>query len=122
MKLHVNTVMTGQNLFTGYGDGYVVVNDARYQGNVIVSPDTIRPWPVAGFDCLGEADFSLLENLAVEIVLLGTGETQRFPHPRLTQGLGARGVGLDVMNTRAACRTFNILLAEGRRVAAALLW
>ncbi|HCA27055.1 MAG TPA: hypothetical protein DEP05_05355 [Betaproteobacteria bacterium] len=122
MKLHVDAVMAGRNLFTGYGEGYVVVNGARYQTSVIVLPDKIIPWPVAGFDSLGEADFALLEQLAVDIVLLGAGETQRFLHPRLTQRLGERGIGLDVMNTPAACRTFNILLAEERRVAAALLW
>ncbi len=121
MKLHANAVMTEQNIFTGYGEGYVAVNGTRHRTNIIVLPDKIIPWPVDGFDNLGEAEFLLLADLAVEIILLGTGETQRFPHPRLTQKLGERGIGFDVMNTHAACRTFNILLVEGRRVAAALL-
>jgi uncharacterized protein len=56
-----------------------------------------------------------------EIVLLGTGATQRFPHPRLSAPLAAARVGFEVMDTRAACRTYNILLGEGRRVVAAVL-
>ena len=59
--------------------------------------------------------------LEPEIVLLGTGDRQHFPHPRLLAPLTERRIGVEVMDTRAACRTFNILVAEGRRVAAALV-
>src|SRR5918911_5118705 len=67
-------------------------------------------------------NFSELAALGVEIVLLGTGARQRFPHPRLTAPLGKARVGLEVMDTKAACRTYNILVAEERRVALALLF
>jgi uncharacterized protein len=59
--------------------------------------------------------------LEPEIVLLGTGRRQQFPHPRLTQALLEQGVGVEVMDTAAACRTYNVIMLEGRRVAAALL-
>ena len=65
-------------------------------------------------------DFARLLDYEPEIVLLGTGDVQRFPHPRLLAPLGEAHVGIEAMDTSAACRTFNILVAEGRRVAAAL--
>ena len=67
-----------------------------------------------------ESDFVFLKNLDAEIVLLGTGARQRFPHPRLTAALAQAGIGLEVMDLQAACRTYNILVAEERKVAAAL--
>jgi uncharacterized protein len=63
-----------------------------------------------------------LKQLGAEIVLLGTGPRQRFPHPRLTAELARAGIGLEVMDLQAACRTYNILVAEERKVAAALLF
>ena len=63
----------------------------------------------------------MIAQLEPEIALLGTGDRQRFPHPRLIQALMARGIGVEVMDTSAACRTYNIVMLEGRRVAAALL-
>ena len=72
-------------------------------------------------DALREEDLQYLAGLGVEIVLLGTGECLRFLHPRLLQSLAQARVGVEVMDTRAACRTYNILVAEGRKVAAALI-
>jgi hypothetical protein len=73
-----------------------------------------------GFDSLRPEDFDALLDLRREIVLLGTGRRQRFPHPRLTMALARAGVGVEVMDTAAACRTYNILMSEGRRVLAAI--
>jgi uncharacterized protein len=112
----------GLNTFTGYGEGYVLVNGERVEASVIVLAERVEPWPVAGLDGLTEAHFAQLAMLGAEVVLLGTGSTLRFPHPRLTQSLARAGIGLEVMDTQAACRTFNILVAEERRVAAALLF
>ena len=67
-------------------------------------------------------DFTFLTTLKAEIVLLGTGARQRFPHPRLTAELAKAGIGVEVMDLQAACRTYNILVAEERKVAAALLF
>ena len=120
MKLHLATATT-ENRFTGYGPGYVMVNNVRHEKNIIVLPGRLMQWDVAAFEALSERDFEFLTNLAPEIVLLGTGSDLRFPHPSLSQSLANARIGLEVMNTPAACRTYNILMAEGRKVAAALL-
>ena len=120
MKLH-QARAEGRNLFTGYGPGYVSINGVRRALSTVVLPDRILDWEVAEFDALSEAVFARLAALPVEIVLLGTGNSLRFPHPRLTQPLRDARIGFEVMDTSAACRTFNILLGEDRQVAAALL-
>ena len=121
MKLH-QAVAAGLNTFTGYGENYVSVNGARLERNAIVVPDRILDWNVAGFDALRAEDFQVFETLGLEIVLLGTGSKQRFPHPRLTATLAKARIGVEVMDLQAACRTYNILVAEERKVAAALLF
>ena len=121
MKLHASGA-SGVNTITGYGEGYVMVNGERRDSSVVVLPDRIERWAVKGFDQLRSEDFAFLGNLQVEIVLLGTGPRQRFPHPRLTAALSQAGIGLEVMDVQAACRTYNILVAEERKVAAALLF
>ena len=121
MKLHVSTP-SGANTITAYGDDYVMVNGARRDSSVIVTAAEVKPWGAADFDHLREQDFAELAGLGAEIVLLGTGTRQRFPHPRLTAPLGAARVGLEVMDLKAACRTYNILVAEARNVALALLF
>ena len=120
MKLHLARA-EGRNLFSGYGSGYVAVNGQRYGRSVIVLPDRILEWEPAAFDDLTEAVFSELAGLSLEILLLGTGARLRFPHPSITRALYGTGTALEVMDTQAACRTYNILLSEDRRVGAALL-
>lgn len=120
MKLQL-TASGGQNLFSGYGPGYVSVNGARQEKNVIVTADRIMNWNIAGFEALDAGDFEPLLGLHPEIVIFGTGETLRFPAPPVSRSLAAAGFGFEVMDTRAACRTYNILMAEGRKVAAAIL-
>ena len=121
MKFHVSDAI-GQNRFTGYGDGYVSINHQRVEHSVVVAPGReVAPWSVSSFDALAATDFEKLLELAPEIVIVGTGDTLRFPHPTLTRALTARSVGVEVMDTRAACRTYNILIAEGRQVVAAIL-
>ena len=122
MKLHL-TDISGSNAFTGYGEGYVLVNRQRYEHNLVVLPDRIvTDWQPAGFDQLTAADFTRLAELAPEIVLLGTGTRLRFPRPELTRALYEARIGLEVMDIQAACRTYNILAAEERKVIAALLF
>jgi uncharacterized protein len=120
MKLHL-APSSGQNLFTGYGPGYVSINSARREKNVIVTAQQVLEWHIAGFESLGAGDFELLLGLQPEIVILGTGSIQRFPAPALSKPLSNAGVGFEAMDTRAACRTYNILMAEGRKVVAAVL-
>ena len=121
MKLHASTP-SALNTFTAYGEGYVMVNSQRFETNLIVLPEKILPWEAADFAALKESDFEVFLGLDLEILLLGTGPKQRFPHPRLGQALAARRVGIEAMDLQAACRTYNILMAEERRVAAALLF
>jgi len=112
----------GQNTFTAYGEGYVSVNTVRYVGNLIVLPERLIPdWIPGNFDSLSLADFELLATLDAEIILLGTGKQLRFPRPELMQPLMAVRKGLEVMDMHAACRTYNVLINEGRKVAAALI-
>ena len=119
LKLHADTPTT-QNTVTAYGPGFVEINRVRHTTNLIVTPDQVEPWPVASFEALDTASFEQLRDLRSEVVLLGTGSRQRFPHPRLTRPLVEARVGLEVMDTQAACRTYNILVAENRKVSAAL--
>ena len=121
MKLHLDN-SGGLNSFTSYAQDCVFVNGARYASNLIVMPERILPWSAAGFEQLTPEDFEALARLPLEVVLLGTGGRLRFPHPRLTQALAAARIGLEVMDLHAACRTYNILMAESRKVAAALLF
>jgi uncharacterized protein len=121
VKLHA-TRPSGVNTITGYGEGYVMVNGERHSASIVVLPDRLEQWAVQGFEQLGPSDFTFLTTLKAEIVLLGTGARQRFPHPRLTAALAQAGIGLEVMDLQAACRTYNILVAEERKVAAALLF
>jgi uncharacterized protein len=122
LKLHQSTP-AGINIFTAYGEGYVTVNHERYEGNLIVLPESIvSHWSTATVATLGEADMNKLLDLGTEIVLLGTGNRLRFPAGSLLRPFAPAGIGLEVMDLQAACRTYNILAAEGRRVAAALLF
>jgi len=120
MKFHLAT--PSGNVITGQGPGWIRVGSQEYRSGIVVTPETVVPeWAKDGFDALTEADFAALAANAPEIVLLGTGRTLRFPHPRLTRAVAEARIGLEVMDTPAACRTFNILAAEGRRVVAALI-
>jgi uncharacterized protein len=122
MKLQP-THTAGQNTFTAYGEGYVSVNAIRYSSNLIVLPDQLIPnWTQASFETLSQADFEKLAELETEIILFGTGPQLRFPHPELMRPLIRAQKGLEAMDTHAACRTYNILISEGRRVAAALIF
>lgn len=120
MKFHLQAPAT--NIVTGTGPGWVRVGQTEYRGNLVLLPDAIvEGWAPRGFAALTEGDFAALLAHEPEMVLLGTGDRQQFPHPRLLQALAAARVGVEVMDTRAACRTFNILIGEDRRAAAALI-
>ena len=121
MKLHASG-LTSLNTFTGYGTGFVLVNAVRHESSLIVMPELLQAWDAGGFADLSPEDFDSLAALRPEVVLLGTGEKIRFPHPRLTRALAQARIGIEVMDNHAACRTYNILMAEERKVAAALLF
>jgi uncharacterized protein len=122
LKLHL-TGSGNLNLFTAYGESHVAVNGRRIGSSVIVLPERIvEDWGATSFEALTSAHLAALVGLECEVVLLGTGRRLRFPRPELMRPLARAGVGIEVMDFRAACRTYNILASEGRRVAAALLF
>jgi uncharacterized protein len=121
MKLHT-TRDSPLNTVTAYGEGWIEINARRYDHALLVQPEQpVERWAPAGFDELAPEHFEAIAAYAPEVVLLGTGATQRFPAPRLIAALASRRIGVEAMDTRAACRTYNILMVEGRRVLAALL-
>jgi len=122
LKLHLTSI-SGVNAFTGYGEDYVMVNRQRHERNLLVLRDRLlTDWLPAGFDDLTAEHFARIAELKPEILLLGTGKRLRFPHPELTRALMEARIGLEVMDFQAACRTYNFLAAEERKVAAALLF
>lgn len=121
MKLHQDS-SGALNTVTGYGAHYVDINLERHESSIVVVPDApIIEWPVSSFDELTPEHFEIVLAATPEVVVFGSGARLRFPHPRLTAALTARRIGVESMDFMAACRTYNILMAEGRRVAAALL-
>jgi uncharacterized protein len=101
----------------------VVVNGITYTHSLIVPwQGEIKDWGVENFSALTEAHFSTLCELRPELVIFGSGARMRFAHPSLLKTLMAQGIGVECMDTPAACRTYNVLLAEGRSVVAALLF
>lgn len=127
MKLHLNST-SGLQAFTGHGKGFVMVNGARVDSALILLPDQlIAPWTTGAAtqgvsaNCPTVSEFAMLHDLRPEMVLFGSGSSFRFPHPSIAADFSARGIGFDAMDTPAACRTFNVLAGEGRRVAAMIL-
>ena len=121
MKLHQDS-SGALNTVTGYGPDYVEINLVRHSGSILLLPETpVIPWPVSSFDDLSAEHFAMLVDYAPEVVVFGSGERLRFPHPRLIAALTAKRIGVETMDFKAASRTYNILMAEGRKVAAALL-
>ena len=111
--------VTPGNVVTGHGPGWVRVGMTEYRENLVLTAEAVTPgWAPGGFDALGEGDFARLLDARPDVVLLGTGRTIRFPHPRLTARSPPRASDSRSWTRAAACRTFNILSAEGRRVAA----
>ena len=114
------------NVVTAYGDDHVMVNKVRHDGNLILTAGQIRTgWaPDARGDlgALRAEDLAAVAELRPEIVIVGTGQRQRFPAPALLRPLIEARIGFEFMDLPAACRTYNILVGEGRSVAVALLF
>ena len=113
---------SGANTITGYGDGYVEINQTPYAHAVLLSSDgAISAWPVESFDSLETSHFTQMVELKPELILIGTGSKQRFPKPELLKSLLLAKIGFEIMDSQAACRTYNILVGEGRQVLLALI-
>ncbi len=99
----------------------IIINKKVYTRNLIIMPESLNHWAVDSFENLEVTHFEQLCALHPAVVLLGTGASIRFPDPELLAPLINEGIGVEMMDTPAACRTYMILMAEGRKVAAALL-
>ncbi|WP_260843141.1 Mth938-like domain-containing protein [Sedimenticola selenatireducens] len=111
------------NIIQAYTDESVMVNGVKFTRSLVIMAEQIIPdWKPESFEGLTEADFVSILEMRPDLVVLGTGPKQQFPMPALYQSLTNAGIGVEVMNTPAACRTYNILTSEGRKVIAALLF
>jgi uncharacterized protein len=121
MRLHQDG-NPGSNLIRAYAPGVIRINEASYTGTVIVSATQILMEPLlAQVGDLSNAFAQRVLDLEPDLVLLGTGVRQTFPAPAFGAEFLGAGVGFEVMDTGAACRTFNVLVAEHRRVVAVLM-
>ena len=122
MKLQADRI-EGQNAIARHGPGGVLVNGVEHRASVVVPwRGGVLPWPVHDFAMLEASHFDKLAALEPELVVFGSGERLRFAPAQLMRALMARRIGIETMDTAAACRTYNVLLAEGRCVVAALLF
>ena len=122
MKMQADR-LEGQNAIARHGPDGIIVNGIEHTRSVVVAwRGAVEPWPVDRFEALTSDHFSALASLAPELVLFGSGRRIRFAKPALLRPLIERGIGVETMDTAAACRTYNVLLAEGRSVLAALLF
>jgi uncharacterized protein len=121
VKLHLSHP-EGLNQITSCGTGFVVINGTRHSRSVLVTPrDIMDEWPVGSLQSLAPTHLLTALELSPELVLLGTGATLQFPPSAVLRPLIDAHIGFEVMDTPAACRTYNILMAESRRVLAALI-
>ncbi len=121
MKLHSDP-QSSQNTITGYGIGFIEVNKTPYSQALIVQPDgEVMVWPVEESLDLTEDHFSMIGGLQPELVIIGTGKKQVFLNPKILQPLIKAKIGFEMMDSQAACRTYNILMGEGRKALAAII-
>lgn len=121
MKLHSDP-QSSQNTITGYGIGFLEVNQTPYSHALIVQPEgEVLSWPVEEIQDLSEDHFSMIGALLPELVIVGTGKKQVLLNPKILQPLIKAKIGFEMMDSQAACRTYNILMGEGRKVLAAIL-
>ena len=121
MALHLNTD-SNMYLFTGHGEGYVSINGKRYHQPLVVAATEVRSdWPATDFAGLDASHFDYFLGLKPDVLLFGTGTRQQFARPELYRALVQARIAVEFMDTAAACRTYNILVAEDRKVVAAVL-
>lgn len=121
MRLHLDTDPTA-NTITAYGPGYFEINKVRYDHAVVFGPrGDVQRWSADSIDDVDAAVLAQAAEGEPEVVLVGTGSKQRFLGANLVRPWLKAGVAVEMMTTQAAARTYNILMAEGRRVRAALI-
>jgi uncharacterized protein len=121
MKFHL-IQSDNKNLITGYDLNWVEVNQVRHQSSLIVTPDQLLlEWSVKTIKDINENSFEAIKSLDIEIILLGTGNTQEHLEPRLLEHFSKKNIAIESMSNQSACRTYNILANEERKVLLALM-
>jgi uncharacterized protein len=119
IQLEANAAL---NRIRAYTPGRVIVNETAYERSLVLTPERVLPdWPPQRLEDLTAEHFAQAVQLKPEVLLLGVGRAMRFPPQSVLALLYQAGIGVEVMDTHAACRTYNILMGDGRRVAAALI-
>jgi uncharacterized protein len=122
MKMRADRI-EGQNAIARHGPEGVVVNGVEHTESVVVPwQGEVVAWSIDAFESLRAEHFARIAALKPELVIFGSGARLRFPAPALLRPLIEAGIGIETMDTAAACRTYNVLLAESRSVVAALLF
>ena len=121
MKLHSDRDENVQ-VVTDYGTGWIKVDKQEQRGSLLVGArGVLQPWPCTRFEDLTAEHFAQLAELDVEVIIFGSGAKLRFVHPSWLRPLMDKRIGIETMDTHAACRTYNVLALEGRNVLAALV-
>jgi uncharacterized protein len=121
MKFHL-IQSDNKNLITGYDLNWVEVNQVRHQSSLIVTPDQLLlEWSVKTIKDINENSFEAIKSLDIEIILLGTGNAQDHLEPRLLEYFSKKNIAIESMSNQSACRTYNILANEERKVLLALM-
>ena len=121
MKFHL-IQSDNKNLITGHDLNWVEVNQVRHQSSLIVTPDQLLlEWSVKTIKDMNENSFEAIKSLDIEIILLGTGNTQEHLEPRLLEYFSKKNIAIESMSNQSACRTYNILANEERKVLLALM-
>ena len=121
MKFHL-IQSDNKNLITGYDLNWVEVNQVRHQSSLIVTPDQLLlEWSVKTIKDINENSFEAIKSLDIEIILLGTGNTQEHLEPRLLEYFSKKNIAIESMSNQSACRTYNILANEERKVLLGLM-
>lgn len=122
MKIDLDPLPIDQYYIESYSNGVITVNNEQYINSFIISPKKlIQDWPPVNFIDLATHHIQQIISLQPEIIILGTGSSIHFPAPELIAGIFELDIGFEVMDTGAACRCYNLLVSEGRNVAAGLL-
>lgn len=110
------------NTVSAYGSNYIEINACRYESSLLLMPEgPVEAWSCQGFADLTLEDFEKIAQKQPALVILGSGKKIQFPRPELIAPLIRAKIGIETMDLQAACRTYNVLMAEGRNVLAALI-
>lgn len=122
MKFTLDTTSADTNVIRAYGPGRINISDRLYKSSLVLAPDRVLDdWPPQHFEDITLEHLQVALDLQPEILVIGTGPALKFPEARITADIQSRGIGLEVLDTAAACRTYNVLVSENRKVTAALL-